>query len=499
MELFNLLEKNGKIQISIIHYLLDKNLTADIPKLLNDLAVTPFLFNNNIEELAFILKALELDLSLEINHEKNQITLKKSNQTNLDKLYYYYLQESTKYQILLHLYHHSSYSIYELSQRFLISEAAVYRHITKLNDLLEEFNIKIRRGKMTGDELQICYFFFQLIWNSVPLEELHQKENDRNSLLFVSFLEKKLKQQFGTTTRLKLYLWIWILKKRTKKLTNPPSVETMAILGKDYLEEPIYQLVRESYFLSVSPSAELQFEYKATYLYLFISSFFVLERSHRSLLPTNEWPTFNPKVIQLNQMVVEQVKTAYRLDSEDIDPRFIQEWKYFLTQLNSTIVYFKGNITFFEEEMLFERLVNQSIFTPNFELVQTIIQETEDILGFALLETTKQLVTRIHLYFINQMRRFSQLTIQIGVFFNRDNLQTNIVMESIKNEFDTKFYIHCEEADVNKKYDLLISDSAFATHQFSFKDLYIINDFKTQTDIQALTQLLKDYSKKEGI
>lgn len=72
-------------------------------------------------------------------------------------------------------------------------------------------------------------------------------------------------------------------------------------------------------------------------------------------------------------------------------------------------------------------------------------------------------------------------------------------MESIKNKFDTKFYIHCEEADVNKKYDLLISDSAFATHQFSFKDLYIINDFKTQTDIQALTQLLKDYSKKEGI
>lgn len=193
MELFNLLEKNDKIQISIIHYLLDKNLTADIPKLLNDLVVTPFLFNNNIEELAFILKALKLDLSLEINHEKNQITLKKSNQTNLDKLYYYYLQESTKYQILLHLYHHSSYSIYELSQRFLISEAAVYRHITKLNDLLEEFNIKIRRGKMTGDELQICYFFFQLIWNSVPLEELHQKENGRNSLLFVSFLEKKIK------------------------------------------------------------------------------------------------------------------------------------------------------------------------------------------------------------------------------------------------------------------------------------------------------------------
>lgn len=179
------------------------------------------------------------------------------------------------------------------------------------------------------------------------------------------------------------------MKKRTKKLTNPPSVETMAILGKDYLEEPTYQLVRESYFLCVSHSAELQFEYKATYLYLFISSFFVLERSHRSLLPTNEWPTFNPKVIQLNQMVVEQVKTAYHLDSEDIDPQFIQEWKYFLTQLNSTIVYFKGNITFFEEEMLFERLVNQSILTPNFELVQTIIQETEDILGVALLETTK--------------------------------------------------------------------------------------------------------------
>ncbi len=499
MELFNLLEKNGKIQISIIHYLLDKNLTADIPKLLIDLTITSFLFNNNVEELTFILNDLELDLSLEVDHEQNQVTLKKSNQTSLDKLYYYYLQESIKYQILRHLYYHSSYSIYALSQKFLISEAAVYRHITGLNQLLDEFNLKIRRGRITGDELQICYFFFQLFWNSVPLEEIHGKENDHNSLLFVSFLEKKLKQPFGSTTRLKLYLWIRILKKRTKKLNNPPSVESMTMLSDDYLDDPVYQLVRESYFLSVSPSAEFQFEYKATYLYLFISSLFVIERSNRFLLQSDDWPTFNTKVIELNKMVVQHVKTAYQIDSAEIDSRFIQEWKYFLTQLHSTIVYFKGNITFFEEQMLFDRLVNQSIFTPNFELVQQIIQETEDILGFSLLETTKQLVTRIHLYFINQMRRFSKLTIQIGVFCSRDNLQTNIMMESIKNEFDTKFYIHCEEAEVKKDYDLLISDSAFGIQQFSFKDLYIINDFKTQADIQALTRLLKDYSKKEGI
>lgn len=78
MELFNLLEKNGKIQISIIHYLLDKNLTADIPKLLIDLTITSFLFNNNVEELTFILNDLELDLSLEVDHEQNQVTLKKA-------------------------------------------------------------------------------------------------------------------------------------------------------------------------------------------------------------------------------------------------------------------------------------------------------------------------------------------------------------------------------------------------------------------------------------
>lgn len=499
MELFKLLEKNGKIQISIIHYLLDENLTAAIPKLLTDLEITSFLFNNNIEELAVILNSLELDLSLEVNHEQNQITLKKNNQTNLDRLYYHYLQESTKYQILRHLYHRSTYSIYELAQKFLISEAAVYRHITGLNQLLDEFNIKIRRGKITGDELQICYFFFQLFWNSVPLEAIQGKENDQNSLLFISFLEKKLNQQFGSTTQLKLYLWIRILKKRTKKIIAPPSIESMAMLNENYLEDPVYQLVRESYFLSVSPSAEFQFEYKATYLYLFISSLFVIERSKRSLLQADDWPTFNTKVIELNKMVVQQVRTAYRIDSVEIDPRFIQEWKYFLTQLHSTIVYFKGNITFFEEQMLFDRLVNQSIFTPNFELVQQIIQKTERILGFSLLDTTKQLVNRIHLYFINQMRRFSQLTIQIGIFCSRDNLQTNIMMESIKNEFDAKFYIHCEEAELDKNYDLLISDSAFGIQQFSFKDLYIINDFKTQADIQALTCLLKDYSKKEGI
>lgn len=78
-----------------------------------------------------------------------------------------------------------------------------------------------------------------------------------------------------------------------------------------------------------------------------------------------------------------------------------------MTQIHASLLYFRGSITFLEEKIISERLLKATTFIPNFELANQIVDEGETLVEKALLDTTKQLVTRIYLYFINQMKRFS--------------------------------------------------------------------------------------------
>lgn len=498
MELYSLLEKRGKIQISIIRYLLDHNLTASHQAVIDDLKISSFLFKTNVEELEVVLGEVDVKLALEIDWKQEQLRLHKSNQTDLDALYYYYLNTSNAYRLLVYLYWNQNYTIYDLAVELSLSEAVVYRLINKLNTLLKEFHIKIWRGKIIGSESQICYFFFLLFWNASPLCEIQKKVNDQTSLRFVGYLEKLLKQNFTEVIRVKLYLWIRVIQTRGIQANMLEHKHQEIDLDPDQLNDPIYHSIRDAYFLVMSHSATFGSEYKATYLYLFVSTMFVLDPFDHELMKTDYWPTYNHQVITLNEMVVNHVKTFYNIRTEQIDSVFVTNWKYYLSQIHSRMLFFKGNITFFDDQVLYERFIKSMVYSPNLKLAQTIVTYTESILGFPLLESSRQLSTRIYTYFINQMQQFSQKRIIIGVFCNRDNLQTNMMVDNIRREFDTKFYIKVEEAVANKSYDLLVADSDFALDIFTYQELYIINDFKTATDTTALTELLHRYSQKEG-
>ncbi|WP_270607587.1 helix-turn-helix domain-containing protein [Enterococcus thailandicus] len=132
MNLLNLLDKNSRIQISMVHFLLDYNAKTSTTTMIEELALTRFLFETNIEEVGSTLEQLNIGLSLTYDKIHNSITLQKDNHTSLDKFYYYYLNRSVDYQILIYLYQHPSYSIVDLSHSVSLSEAAIYRHLKKI-------------------------------------------------------------------------------------------------------------------------------------------------------------------------------------------------------------------------------------------------------------------------------------------------------------------------------------------------------------------------------
>lgn len=214
------------------------------------------------------------------------------------------------------------------------------------------------------------------------------------------------------------------------------------------------------------------------------------------ILEDGYWPTSNPKIIALNELVVSKVKSDYQLDQEKIDETFIANWKYYLTQIHGSLLYFRGSITFLEEKIISERLLKATTFIPNFELANQIVDEGEILVEKALLDTTKQLVTRIYLYFINQIKRFSTNQITIGVHSSDDYLYSNIMVEMVKTEFENHFFITCEIAEFGKSYDILVTNSTVSLCDFGYTDLYITNNFKTNKDVSSLRELLAKHSQK---
>lgn len=498
MDLFSIMNKSGQIQISIIHFLLENNLKSSKDELLKGLNLSNFILDSQIDILQTTLN--QIDVGMELIHDYNTgvIYLKKQNNTNLDELHYFLLRDSVDYKLVVYLYNHPQFSISKLAAHLSLGEAAVYKRITKLNEQIQEFGIVIKRGKMHGSELQICFFFYKFFWNALPFDGIETIANDQNILNFVSYLEKQLNQKLGKNSKVRLYLWIRILKMRVSvQSTSNDEDQILESFVTHQLNDPLYSVIRESYFLSMSQFAVMGSDYKSIYLYLFISSIFIMDPKNTFLSEAGYWPTFNNKVIELNEMVVTNIKNTYNLSLDMIEPEFVTNWKYILTQIHSILYYFQGNVTFLNEDMLYSALLKTNIQFPNFQLVKDLIKKAENILGYNISGTTRHLITRIYSYFINEMRRFSHKKIKIGVCYNRDYLQTHFIVQNLKAEFENKMPITCEIALLDSDYDLFICDSEFFASDFSHSNLYIINDFLTPADSEALTTLLKHLLSRE--
>lgn len=70
-----------------------------------------------------------------------------------------FLNKSIKFHMVQQLFHKNKINGGYFQQNYAISSATYYRKIVELNDLLNEFNLRIKRGKLIGEEKQIRFFF----------------------------------------------------------------------------------------------------------------------------------------------------------------------------------------------------------------------------------------------------------------------------------------------------------------------------------------------------
>lgn len=244
--------------------------------LIHELNISNFIFNLNCQELEENLKKIDSGILIQRYSEGKEsfIKLYKVSEGYLQALINYYLENSLGYQIVRVMYEHRRTTVTFLSEKFNTSEAVIYRKITEVNIFLETYDLKIKNGMITGDELKVCYFIYHYFLGSVSIDKLQQELMDNSLIKTINYLEEAFQQRFSIITRIQLRLWIKVLRHRSWITSDVSSLPIN--FPSQLTQDPIYRVARKTYFHLISQSAMGGNEFKAVYLYIFLSTMFVL-------------------------------------------------------------------------------------------------------------------------------------------------------------------------------------------------------------------------------
>lgn len=474
MDFRDIFDRNTNTQFSILLYLTNFDTPVDKSKIIKDLNISTFILDKSLEELAITMDSLDVGMKIVENKSQETFMVRDYLWNDLEKIYRYFLNNAMSYKLIVYLYKNRTYVIQNLAEEFSISEATVYRLIAKINESIAEFDVKIKNGRMLGDNLQLSHFFFQFFWNSLSIQEIEEHVTDPEILRFVSLLESKLGRKFNHSARMRIALWCRILKYSSTK--NVAVSKTALELVDEFQADPLYQVVKESYFLSLSYSAIFGSDYKAASIYIFLSTGFYIGNNEELRDGRDGWPTYSTRVVELNNLIFEQIKAYLHIENKRVTDITDYYWKYLLTQVHSAIVYLRGIIVEYDSKLFFSNLFPDLIQLVNEPILEKLIVSTEDYIGEKLIGVNRRYVTWIYSYAIDQIRQMTSKPVSIGVHLLKSPLLTVVYVENLKNAYGKREFLEVEAAKVDRKYDILISDSITSKKDFTFKKFFATQD-----------------------
>lgn len=207
--LIHLLKKSEQEKIKVYNYIFSQD---RLSKTFSD--ITIFLDNTPVNLLKTI-DSLNNDLieiginNVFISSNKQSCLIENPDNENLfhisEKLLFFYLNHSIRYQILKLVLKNNSYSIVKLSNELSVSQSHCYYLFREINKELVPFKIKLqcKEGyvKLNGNEVNISFFIFLFAdaieslnflnhpHSSFPSNLFHQSINGKNSNVTANLLE----------------------------------------------------------------------------------------------------------------------------------------------------------------------------------------------------------------------------------------------------------------------------------------------------------------------
>ncbi|MDC4184612.1 helix-turn-helix domain-containing protein [Loigolactobacillus coryniformis] len=213
----DLLDKQDRIVVMLLEALYLADGAVSKQKLSQELAVSLSSLNRYIAQLNQLLAPQINAGAVILNIQSNQLELKLVGQVTFDELYCdQAIRNAINYQILMLIYQKGKVTLPEFVFELALSEASLYRHLQQLNSLLAEFKLTIKQGQLSGTELQIRYFYYQL-FTLIPITATKQNVlHDQ----YIRGLEEHFAYQFNAVAAQRIKLWITISRQRQLTITQ---------------------------------------------------------------------------------------------------------------------------------------------------------------------------------------------------------------------------------------------------------------------------------------
>lgn len=470
MKIINLLEKNQQVQFTIFEFFISQQTLLSLKELEKEIQVS-------LPTLQKELGALQLELHA--YHEAAKIQkdagdgyrLFLPNDFSKKGFLNHYLQQSLNYQLLLAIIQSKSTSITQLMIDFQISEASLFRRFKALNQLLEEFDLQIKNKKLIGEEKQIRYFYFHLLWQGNQPSQLSKKLNLTVSKNLVNVLENELQRVFSIEEKLKLLLWFYLMELRfnyqgTKK-TSLPMNSQCAIE-----EDPIFQILKGVLARYLSRFAYQNFESETLYLYLFClaEGFFLIDE---------ETPCYLEKISltnnEIKKILFEEVTVPIQAT-------------IFLSPIHCQIAFFKGC---FEDNYL---SCHCPLSNHHAEKLRACMNVIEKELSEQVSHNQWKMLDYVYGYLIYFFERSQIQTVEIGIAYANPSLAQNLLF-FLQDKLQLLQGIHLEIANAEKQYQILICDEYIDTQPFHAEEQLLPIAGHSSFDIERVIELIHHFKR----
>lgn len=473
MRFEDLLEKKEAKQIYLIKQLLVAGGQMNVHEMGEKLFLSKKSIEHYIEDLQYLLQAYPCQLT----YDGAMITFSKKTDfdlTSFEKKFYF---ESPKFQILWYLLEEKEINPIQLSQQLLISESSLSRKIKELNQLLQEFQLRIWQGKLLGEESQIRYFYFQLLWY---LKKGYRHERIQESNL-IENIERALQLSFSPIAKKRLLLWLRITKKRmTISGMHFDKLRTkFSAYSKDPLFLTIRTMIRRFYgFYAVEVKEE-----EAMLHFVFLVGMSILSEQdfqHYSLkrvrLPPTSW---------CDTVILENLLRIY--GPKKIRKELEASCYYHLSQIHIRLYFFKGDVEIYNREniwLLEEKLSTRDIQSDAKELLQLACRQLAIDYNKAdsLLAMTAIKYLSVMTIVDVQVNR----EIKVAIYLQADSLfkeaATSMLMLQLKSLNGVVF----QKYEPSQTYDLVITNTDLQTNS----PLYRITELGSNYDLQEIQKMI---------
>ncbi|MGM0213265.1 helix-turn-helix domain-containing protein [Enterococcus sp. AZ109] len=491
MNIHHLLDRSDDLQIRIIRNLYRSGGIGTKGELMQEFQVSLPTLYKYLDEINASLEAQ--NGKLRIFFEGPSLSLKLAPEFTIHELVIDRLKESIKYQLLVEHLDGLKKEITYFTQKFQISRASFFRKIKELNEILAEFKLTLENGEVQGDELQVRYFYFQLLWYTESRITSDIELSMRR--MVIEHLESTFQKRFPEDIQRKIALYLEIFSRRRKKqeqfqiLISEEEEKTISPVVLRQVKEAL-AIYTERYAITIET-----FELKSFYFFLcniniFSAtddvSYYIYEKNFQEQTP----------IIQMNDIIFDYLN-EHEFFSQKKNPGLWLEITIFLFRIHFNVFMYSGWFEEYYEHAATagEGIPEMDFYQPHAEEMAKRVQKFAKKYRKALIPEYVLFGVYMDILLLISRRNVREIVVGLSFSFNRVSNRANklLLIEALNSNYPVEF----EDYVSGKFYNLVISDHKLEKDEL-VENYYVISEIGNEYDISALKEILEKLAHETG-